>query len=264
MTEDDILELYIEKFVTLDIDSGFPRRGLDKIGLPNWTTYRELLTALFKYPYYEVGAALHYGITRNTNNPVLVGSKSPSHKGFIGSMAKRKGLWQSLGKDNNKAWRAHIFTSVGYNHCSSCDKILPLSHFDNLVTEKTSKKYASEKVYRNICKPCYLEYMKPLTQDYKKRNPHVVNELSARRRAAVKNQTPDLSADEVKELRALYKEAKKRSLEEGIQYHVDHIKPIHEGGLHHPSNLQIIPASENLSKSSKWTEEIADKYNIEF
>ena len=33
-------------------------------------------------------------------------------------------------------------------------------------------------------------------------------------------------------------------------HHVDHIRPLAAGGVHHPDNLQVITAEENLSKSS--------------
>jgi hypothetical protein len=37
----------------------------------------------------------------------------------------------------------------------------------------------------------------------------------------------------------------------GIQFHVDHIKPLSRGGMHIPNNLQILPAKINLQKSDK-------------
>jgi len=37
----------------------------------------------------------------------------------------------------------------------------------------------------------------------------------------------------------------------GIQHHVDHIIPLSKGGLHHPDNLQILTAEENLKKGAK-------------
>lgn len=37
----------------------------------------------------------------------------------------------------------------------------------------------------------------------------------------------------------------------GSKWHVDHIIPISKDGLHHPDNLQIIPAEYNLNKAAK-------------
>lgn len=41
----------------------------------------------------------------------------------------------------------------------------------------------------------------------------------------------------------------------GVEHHVDHIIPIKHGGWHHHENMQILPRSVNLSKSSSpfWT-----------
>ena len=35
------------------------------------------------------------------------------------------------------------------------------------------------------------------------------------------------------------------------KYHVDHIIPLSKGGLHHPDNLRVITATENLRKHTK-------------
>jgi hypothetical protein len=40
----------------------------------------------------------------------------------------------------------------------------------------------------------------------------------------------------------------------GIKFHVDHIVPVSKGGLHHHSNLQVVPASWNISKHNRNTE----------
>jgi len=42
-----------------------------------------------------------------------------------------------------------------------------------------------------------------------------------------------------------------RQAPSGEEYHVDHIIPLAKGGLHHPDNLQVLPADLNLKKGAK-------------
>ena len=37
----------------------------------------------------------------------------------------------------------------------------------------------------------------------------------------------------------------------GISFHVDHIQPMSKGGVHNPTNLQIVPAKWNISKCNR-------------
>lgn len=64
--------------------------------------------------------------------------------------------------------------------------------------------------------------------------------------------TVPLTHEEQAEVIALY--AKARALTEltGEPYHVDHIKPLAKGGLHHPSNLQVLRGVDNLRKGAKY------------
>jgi 5-methylcytosine-specific restriction endonuclease McrA len=39
----------------------------------------------------------------------------------------------------------------------------------------------------------------------------------------------------------------------GSEWHVDHIIPLSKQGLHHPDNLQIITAEENMRKNNNST-----------
>lgn len=61
-----------------------------------------------------------------------------------------------------------------------------------------------------------------------------------------------LTKTEKKRIEEIYAECRRRTTETGIEHHVDHIKPLAAGGEHHPDNLQILTASENLSKGAKW------------
>jgi 5-methylcytosine-specific restriction endonuclease McrA len=83
------------------------------------------------------------------------------------------------------------------------------------------------------------------------RYPEKNNARAAKRRALVKNQTLNLTEDQVKEIWTIYKECSRISIETGIPHEVDHIFPICKGGMHHPDNFQILTMKENRKKSGK-------------
>ena len=73
----------------------------------------------------------------------------------------------------------------------------------------------------------------------------------AKRRALLKNQTPELTQEQVEQILTIYEECSRISAETGIPHEVDHIIPICRGGLHHPDNLQILTMEENRKKGGK-------------
>ena len=252
MTDEEVLDLYIKKFFKVDPEDGVTRRGLKQIGLENFTTWREIITALYYHAdFNEAAKALHYGIH----------NESGASKGMRSSLDKKKGVlglaWNlALGKNNNKFWPAHIMQSVGVNKCTICKEMMPLDNFTLLNDNDSVEKYKSD-VYENECISCHREKQLGWNAAWKKENGHIVNELSARRRA-LKAETYDvLSIEEQNEVREIYKESKRLNNEAGyIKYHVDHIKPLSKGGAHAPYNLQILLAEDNLRKSDKWSDEL--------
>jgi hypothetical protein len=74
---------------------------------------------------------------------------------------------------------------------------------------------------------------------------------SAKRRATQKNNTPDLTSDQNLIIETIYLQRIRLEKRFGLQFHVDHIIPISKGGLHIPSNLQVLPAKLNLQKNSR-------------
>ena len=73
-----------------------------------------------------------------------------------------------------------------------------------------------------------------------------------RRKQRLLEQTPDLNQQEKAQIQKIYEERDRRNQMAGfIKYHVDHITPLAKGGLHHPENLQLISASENVRKGSR-------------
>jgi hypothetical protein len=113
-------------------------------------------------------------------------------------------------------------------------------HIDNAdhVTAYRKRYYAENTdLVKSRCKSYYV------------RNPHVFTAKANKRRAATLKATPawaDLEA-----IKCVYQEA------QYFGYHVDHIIPLQGKnvcGLHVVENLQILPASVNLSKSNKFDE----------
>ena len=87
-------------------------------------------------------------------------------------------------------------------------------------------------------------------------NRHLINASTSSRRKRVKFCTPKwVDKAHKKRIRLKYLMCAEITLVTGVQHHVDHIAPIRGKnvcGLHVFENLQILPASENLSKSGKF------------
>lgn len=79
-------------------------------------------------------------------------------------------------------------------------------------------------------------------------------------RASKLQATPSwLTEEQLEEILNIYKFRQKISDETEVLHHVDHIVPLQGEtvcGLHVPWNLQVIPASENLSKNNKFDERL--------
>ena len=99
------------------------------------------------------------------------------------------------------------------------------------------------------------ERMREAQRQWSKANPSKINEYSANRRATRLNATPAWLTDKQQaEMAAIYKEAMAMEKQTGILHHVDHIVPLkgkNVSGLHVPWNLQILTATENMSKGNR-------------
>jgi len=74
---------------------------------------------------------------------------------------------------------------------------------------------------------------------------------NAKRRARKLSQTPELNEFEEFCIQEIYLQAQELTLLTGITMHVDHKEPLAKGGLHHPDNLRVLTAKENLEKGTK-------------
>jgi len=73
-----------------------------------------------------------------------------------------------------------------------------------------------------------------------------------RRKERLREQTPELSPEDKELIEHAYGQRDRLNEEAGfIEYHVDHIIPLAKGGSHHPANLQVISARDNVRKGAK-------------
>lgn len=95
------------------------------------------------------------------------------------------------------------------------------------------------------------ERVRAMKTRWKLKNRGRVNADTARRRAGKRARTPPLTPAEKHLIVAIYRKARQLTELVGEPYHVDHIKPLSKGGLHHPRSLQVLRGVDNLRKGAK-------------
>jgi len=94
--------------------------------------------------------------------------------------------------------------------------------------------------------------------EYRNKSRHLRIANQAKRRVSKKTTSILLTESQKKIIKCFYEQAQRLKNKLGINFHVDHIVPISKGGLHAPTNLQVLPEKINLSKNChrvfKWSE----------
>jgi len=76
---------------------------------------------------------------------------------------------------------------------------------------------------------------------------------ASKRRARIKKASTKLTFTDEQLIKQYYEHSARLKNKLGIEFHVDHILPLSLGGLHHPSNLQVVPALWNRRKHNRNT-----------
>ena len=82
----------------------------------------------------------------------------------------------------------------------------------------------------------------------------VSRKVANKRRAIKALALTELTEEQLGEIQQIYAHAVRVSNKLQIPFEVDHTVPLSKGGLHHPLNLQVVPAVWNRSKGDRHTE----------
>ena len=95
---------------------------------------------------------------------------------------------------------------------------------------------------------------------WKEKNRGKVCTIEANRRALQFRATIRLTELDKFVIDEMYDLAQRRTKQTGFAWEVDHIIPLTKGGLHKPTNLQVVPASWNRAKGNRSEDKYNDNY----
>lgn len=147
-------------------------------------------------------------------------------------------------------------------HCGSCEKYVSNSScapcaikngLEKLNNKKLMEPYRTKEKKQKYCNN-NRKLINSIKRKYSQseRGKAVSTEKQRRRYARLKQNIPiEITEEELRQIQKIYQEAQHLTFTSEIQYDVDHIIPLSEGGLHHPNNLQIITHEQHLIKTAK-------------
>jgi hypothetical protein len=154
----------------------------------------------------------------------------------------RNGKWHPSKKTKKKRAEDRLVREI-----SEQLRLFPEKYpYGSFALSQASAKHNGLEVWWQKCKKGHLTERK-VTESGCPVCTRITRDLRDKR---IKEGRVELSKHEEMRLHEIYKNARRKTKETGIAHHVDHIRPLAAGGVHHPDNLQIITAEENLLKSS--------------
>jgi chemotaxis protein histidine kinase CheA len=132
--------------------------------------------------------------------------------------------------------------------------------YNKAYKEANKEKIAvKKKAYYQTNKERLLAKYKAYSKAYRKDNREKLAALKAKHRAAKRKRIPIKVRDcpiEKYRVNQIYKLSHMFTKATGVQHHVDHMWPLSKKGPHWSGNLQIITATENLTKNAKLNKDI--------
>lgn len=180
----------------------------------------------------------------------------PCKHEHIATRLTSKGICTDCNRQHNQTLQAAGYHRSYYAKRMATDETFreakrrdALNHYHN-VMKHDSVRMASHYERSGEYQRQHRDAANKNRRSFRKRNPGYDRPYTVARRANIKHSA--LTVAEQKQVVAIYKLRKTISELTGIEHHVDHHKPLSKGGAHHPSNLWVIPAKDNLAKSGKW------------
>lgn len=191
---------------------------------------------------------------------------SPEHRAKLvetwrTSPPERRGRWLEILADHNAKKREEA-TQRTTKICTACKTSKALECFP--------KNRTSADGHNTMCFECRKAYdrhryetrgpeMRERVKRYRRENLPKVNAADAAKIKKRKHATPKwLSWFHLAQIEEFYELAAARTMQTGVEYHVDHIVPIKGkkvSGLNVPWNLQLLTAKENMRKHASFIEE---------
>jgi hypothetical protein len=147
-------------------------------------------------------------------------------------------------------------------HCGSCEKYVSSyncvpcsikSGLEKLNNKELMEPYRTKEKKQKYCED-NKEKVNGIKRKYAKTERGKAVSCEKTRRYLARKQLGipiDITEQQLREIQKVYQQAQHLTFTTGVQYDVDHIVPLFEGGLHHPDNLQIITNKEHLMKTSQ-------------
>jgi len=177
-------------------------------------------------------------------------TKSAEHRQLLGKeklKAYKQKYYQNNKETDNE--RSKRFRKLNPDYCKTYNDAYYQMNAEQI--KKNVKRYQQENKdrLRDRCRATRKAYRKST------HGKAIRNAACAKRRATKLNATPSwLTQEQKQDIKDYYKLAAIYTEATGFAWHVDHVYPLQgetSCGLHVPWNLQVIPASINLTKGNK-------------
>jgi len=156
-------------------------------------------------------------------------------------------------KSYSEFYKQSLNSKDGYqSHCKKCDNAR-VNRWKLLNPEKVKKHSKKADANKYVSNKSTILSRNKL---WKQQNPEKVLAMDAKRRASLIRRTPKwIDDNDFWMIEEAYELAVLRAKMFGFPWHVDHIIPLqgkYVSGLHVPSNLRVVPGSENLAKGNSY------------